>query len=231
MTMLYRLDAAADAAGRAFGATTGDDPWRGGHVAPGGFAPVITAGREMVAGPRPSQRQPRRMVPRLWGVPPPPSVWDAPPHGILTVRNLESPFWIGNLRNSEFRCLVPCTAFMEWGTTRDKEGRRRQHWFTVADQPIFAMAGVWKDSEVASFALLTCEANAALRAVGRDTMPMILPSDPAALDLWLHGDWDRARKLVAPYSSSLMRETGSASEMRDAGGSESKADGNGKPRP
>lgn len=209
MTMLYRLDVVAHGVARAFSADARDDPWRGGHVAPGGFAPVITAGREMIAGPSPSGKQPRRMVPRLWGVPPPPTVHDAARHGILTVRNLESPFWIGNLRNSEFRCLVPCTAFMEWSRPSPTDGKRRQLWFGVADQPVFAMAAVWKDSEIPGFALLTCEANAALRAAGRDSMPVILPADPAAQDLWLRGGWERARALVTPYSSSLMRERGS----------------------
>jgi len=201
--MLYRLDAAAAAVGRAFGARVGDDPWAGGHVAPGQFAPVITAGREFIAGPRPAGRTlETRMIPRLWGVPPPPSVPDARP--VLTVRNLASPFWIGNLRNSEFRCLIPATAFMEWGKPSPKDGKRRQCWFACADQPVFAMAAVWKDSEVPAFALLACEANAALRAEGRDTMPVILPPDAAARDVWLHGGWDRAQALVQPYSSSLM---------------------------
>jgi putative SOS response-associated peptidase YedK len=145
------------------------------------------------------------MIPRLWGVPPPPSAGDAR-QGIATVRNLDSPFWIGNLRNSEFRCLVPATGFMEWGAGRDAQGRRRQCWFSCADQPLFAFAGVWKDSEVPSFALLTCEANAALRAEGRETMPVILPAE--AQRIWLSGGWDRARKLVAPYSSSLMEKRG-----------------------
>jgi putative SOS response-associated peptidase YedK len=78
----------------------------------------------------------------------------------------------------------------------------------LADQAVFAIAGVWKDSEVPSFALLTCEANAALRAEGRETMPVILPPDPHAQHVWLNGGWDRARKLVAPYSSSLMELLG-----------------------
>ena len=205
MPMLYRLDAPAPAVARAFATNSRDDPWSGGHVAPGGFAPVITAGREQVAGARPQTRQPRRMVPRLWGVPPPPSVHDAPPYGIASVRNLESPFWIGNLRNSEFRCLVPATSFMEWGRVSPTDGKRRQCWFACTDQPVFAMAGVWKDSEVPSFALVTCPANAELRAQGRETMPVILPGDAASQDLWLRGGWDRASALVQPYSSSLMR--------------------------
>jgi putative SOS response-associated peptidase YedK len=212
--MLYRLDAAARDVARLLGAEARDDPWAGGHVAPGQFAPVITAGREAIAGPRPQGRAPRRMIPRLWGVPPPPSVHDSRTngrgHGILSVRNLDSPFWIGNLRNSEFRCLVPATAFMEWGRPSPTDGKRRQCWFACADQQVFAMAAVWKDSEIPSFALLACEANAALRAEGRETMPVILPPDPKALGLWLNGGWDRAKALAAPYSSSLMlvRETG-----------------------
>jgi putative SOS response-associated peptidase YedK len=203
MTLLYRLDVTATEIARRFAASAGEDPWQGGHVAPGRFAPVITTGREFIAGPRPTGEPTRRIIPRFWGVPPPPSAAD-PLRGIATVRNLESAFWIGNLRNSEFRCLVPATSFMEWGAGRDKDGKRRQRWFTLADQPLFAFAGVWKDSEVASFALVTCEANAALRAEGRDTMPVILPPDPAAHHLWLGGGWDRAQALVAPYSSSMM---------------------------
>lgn len=204
MTALYRLDADARAIGRAFGVATANDPWAGGYVAPGSFAPVITAGREFIAGPG-SSHQPWRMVPRLWGVPPPPSAAEAT-RPVLRVRNCDSPFWTGNLRNPEFRCLVPATAFMEWGAGRDREGKRHQHWFGTGDQPIFALAGVWKDSEVPSFALLTCAPNAALKAVGRDAMPVILPPDRGAWRIWLHGGWDSASALLQPYSSSLMRE-------------------------
>lgn len=203
--MLYRLDAPARDVARLLGAEAGNDPWTGGTVSPGQFAPVITAGREEVAGPRPQDGRPKRLIPRLWGVPPPRSVQEAPARGILTVRNLESPFWIGNLRNCEFRCLIPATAFMEWGHPSATDGKRRQQWFSCADQPLFAMAGVWKDSEIPSFALLTCAPNAALREAGKDAMPVILPPDPAVWDMWLNGRWDRAQALVAPYASSLMR--------------------------
>ena len=203
MTMLYRLDAAAADIAQTFAARQGDDPWQPGHIAPGCFAPVITTGREFVAGPRPPGEPARRIIPRQWGVPPPRSAGEDG-RAILTVRNLDSPFWIGNLRNSEFRCLVPATRFMEWGKGRDKAGKRRQCWFALADQPLFAFAAVWTDSEVPSFALLSCEPNAALRHEGRETMPVILPADARAHDLWLQGDWGRAKALVAPYPSSLM---------------------------
>ncbi len=201
MTALYRLDAPAAAVAAQFCARAGDDPWAGGYVAPGSFAPVITAGREFVAGPGPKSQaelQPRRMIPRLWGVPPPPAAADSG-RAVLTVRNPDSPFWIGNLRNSEFRCLAPSTSWFEWGAGIDVEGRRERFAITCKDQPLFALAGVWKDSEVPSFALLTCPANALLRSIGRERMPVVLPATMAAQDQWLHGGWDKAQALVTPF--------------------------------
>ena len=206
MTVLYRLDATAPEVAAQFGASPGADPWQGGHIGPGSFAPIITAGREAIAGPR-TERQPRRMVPRLWGVPPPGMPVDVR-NGVLSVRSLESPFWIGNLRNSEFRCLIPATAFMEWGRADPTTGKRRQHWLGCSDQPLFAFAGVWMDSEIPSFALLTCEPNAALRELGCFAMPVILPPDPGAWQAWLNADWARASQLLAPYSSSLLVDRG-----------------------
>lgn len=205
MTMLYRLDATARQIAACLGVRKGADPWAGGYVAPGSFAPVVTAGREFVAGPRPAGQAELRMIPRLWGVPPPPLAGDTPREGIANVRKPDSPFWIGNLRNSEFRCLVPATSFMEWGKGPTAEGKRRQYWYAIADQPVFAMAGVWKDSEVPSFALLTCAPNAALRDAGRGAMPVILPAGGEAQRLWLDGAWARASTLLVPYASSLMR--------------------------
>lgn len=204
MTVLYRLDCPADRIARHFGARAGDDPWAGGTVSPMQFAPVLTTGREAVAGPRGAD-QPLRIVPRQWGVPPPPSAGETG-RGVLSVRNPDSPFWIGNLRNSEFRCLVPATAVIEWGRTDPTTGKRRQLWLGCTDQPLFALAGVWKDSEVPSFALLTCEPNAVWRAAGRDTMPVILPADPRVWLTWLRGEWKRAAELLVPYPSSLLVE-------------------------
>lgn len=202
--MLYRLDSTAAAIAAQFGAAVGGDPWASGTVGPMQFAPVLTTGREFIAGPR-KERQPLRMIPRQWGVPPPPAAGETG-RGVLTVRNPDSPFWIGNLRNSEFRCLVPATAVMEWGRVDPTTGKRRAHWFGSADQPLFAMAGVWKDSEVPSFALLTCSPNAVWRDAGREAMPVILPDDPVAWGKWLRGEWKQAEALLQPYSSSLIAE-------------------------
>ena len=204
MTVLYRLDATAAQVAAQFAAAAGADPWRGGHIGPGQFAPVLTHGREAMAGPG-RAGQPLRMVPRLWGVPPPGMPVDAR-NGVLSVRNAASPFWIGNLRNAELRCLIPATAFMEWGRKDPQSSKRPAHWLSCTDQSLFAFAGVWKDSEVPSFALLTCEPGALLREIGCFSMPVILPADPGAWQLWLNADWARAAQLIAPYSSSRLAD-------------------------
>lgn len=184
-----------------FGARAGNDPWERGYIAPVKFAPVVTAGRDFIAGPNPSLRGPSggrlqpRITPRLWGVQPPPNA-DDPTRRIAHIRNPDSPFWIGNLRNSEFRCLIPATSFMLWGSETDYEGRRLKHWFAPEDQRIFAIAGVWKDEEIPGFAILTRDARGAAKEAGCRSMPLILPGGDVAHQTWLHGGWDRARALI-----------------------------------
>ncbi|MEM7690545.1 MAG: DUF159 family protein [Pseudomonadota bacterium] len=206
MPRLYRLDAPAANIADAFGAHSGRDPWKGGYVAPDNFAPVITAGRDYIAGPRPSNRafvQPR-MVPRLWGVMPPPKA-DNPARRIATLRNPDSPFWIGHLRNSEFRCLLPATAVMVWGAGTDYEGRRLKHWLALEGAAIFAMLGVWKDEDVPAFALLTTNARGLSRKLGAATMPLVVPPQSREAQAWLHGGWDAAQELArAPIQPPLV---------------------------
>lgn len=186
MCLLYRLDSVAREIARTFDAEPGDDPWAGDYVAPGKFAPVV-----IMADGR------RRLVPRLWGVPPPARA-DRP---VCNVRNLASPFWIGTLRHTQFRCLVPVTRFMEWGGSK---GARSRHWFRIPSEPVFAFAGIWRDSEIASFAFLTTEPNSLVAAVHPKAMPVIL--HPEDHDRWLTADWPDIATLAAPYPSQLMIE-------------------------
>jgi len=206
MTRLYRLDAQAADIADAFGARAQNDPWAGGYVAPEKFAPVITAGRDFIAGPRPANRalEPR-MVPRLWGVLPPPNS-DDPTRRIAHVRNTQSPFWIGNLRNSEFRCLIPATAIMVWGSGTDYEGRRIKHWVGLEGYPVFALLGVWKDEEVPAFAAVTKAAGGLARALGSDTMPIVVAPTGRAAQTWLHGGWNGAQTLIKPGSEQALIE-------------------------
>ncbi|HZV19171.1 MAG TPA: SOS response-associated peptidase family protein [Sphingobium sp.] len=194
MTHLYRLDATAAETARRFGAEAGDDPWVGGYAAPGRFAPVIIGGAK--GG--------RFVVPRLWGVPPPISVTATDARPITSVRNTASPFWIGNLRHTSYRCLVPATAFQLWAQGKDPAtGRSVAHWFSLAATPLFAFAGIWRDSEVPSFAILACEANRLIASVNPVTMPLILHAEDH--ERWLRADWRSAQALVTPFPSQLMQ--------------------------
>jgi putative SOS response-associated peptidase YedK len=184
MCNLYRLDAPADQIAYVFDAERGGDPWDGGYVAPQKFGPVITGERRRV------------MRPMHWGFPPPPSG----SRPVTNVRNLESPFWIGNLRHTELRCLVPVTRFQEWS---GEKGAKQQHWFSVPNQPIFAFAGIWRDTtDMPVFAFLTTEPNELVRPIHPKAMPMILHAED--YDTWLTADWKDAQKLVAPFPSQLM---------------------------
>lgn len=195
MCLLYRLDTPTADIARLFDADPGGDPWAGDYVAPGKFAPVVVQG-----GPG-HDADARRIVPRLWGVPPPPRIAADGGKPVYNVRNLDSPFWSGTLRHAELRCLVPVTSFMEWGGTK---GARTRHWFSVPSEPVFAFAGIWRDHEVPSFAFLTTEPNPLVGAVHPKAMPVILHSYD--YDRWLTADWRDARRLVEPFPSQLMVE-------------------------
>lgn len=188
MTNLYRLDAPARTVAAAFDAEAGDDPWTGDYVAPGRPAPVIVSdGR---GGAR------RFLRPKLWGVPPPPK-GDRP---VTNVRNLQSPFWIGTLRHSELRCLVPATVFALWSGA---EGARRQHWFSVPGRPVFAFAGIHRQGEDwPCFAILACDPNRLVGHYQPKGMPVILHQQDYAT--WLCGEWRDAVALAVPYPSQSM---------------------------
>ena len=163
MSAAYRLEANAAQIAQSLRADAAGDVWAGGQISPASYAPVVVSTRE----------RGRHLAPRLWGVPPPPNARD--PYVVPFVRNLDSPFWIGNLRHTQFRCLVPMTGFWQRG-----------EWFTATDQPIFACAGLWRDSEIPSFAIITSGEGQA--------MPLLLT--PETYDIWLHADFKLARKLV-----------------------------------
>lgn len=185
---LYHLDRDAAAIGRAFGADVGQDPWSGGHISPLNPAPVIVSNGRTGAK--------RYLKPRLWGVPPPPS-GNSP---ITSVRNLNSPFWIGTLRHPELRCLVPATSFSIWSS---RSGQNRQYKIRVDAMPIFAFAAIMRQTEDwPSFAILHGDANRLLRHYRDTPMPIIIAPDD--YDRWLTGEWRDACQLVTPWPAQQM---------------------------
>ena len=107
------------------------------------------------------------------------------------------------------RCLVPASGFYEW---TGEPGRKIPHAITVADQPVFAFAGLWESwndksqpgaPPVETYTLLTTNANRALAAV-HDRMPVILAA--ADQERWLHASPEEAAQLLRPYADDAMRE-------------------------
>lgn len=85
------------------------------------------------------------------------------------------------------RCLIPATGFYEWR----REGKTRIPFcFTMLDDSIFALAGIWESWRdpapagkiVETVSILTTGANVLLDDI-HDRMPVIL--QPADYDLWL----------------------------------------------
>ncbi len=112
----------------------------------------------------------------------------AKPKPVNNIADMRKGMWIGLARKPEWRCLIPLTAFAE---AEGPKGAKTRTWFSVKDQPIFAWAGLWRDSAewgpVYSGVMTDC--NEAIRPV-HDRMPVLL--HPDEYDRWLHGSFDDA---------------------------------------
>lgn len=125
---------------------------------------------------------------------------------VTNVRNYTSPFWRSALANPERRCLVPFTAFSEYGQTRGEDGKLPLHWFDVPSRPIVSFAGVWRPAEGgAVFAFLTTEPNPLVAPIHPKAMPVLLDGEDE--DRWLTCSFDDAVALAKPYPSQLMSAT------------------------
>jgi putative SOS response-associated peptidase YedK len=106
------------------------------------------------------------------------------------------------------RCLIPADGFYEWKKDRKT---KTPFCFTMADDSIFAFAGLWEtwknpDGQlVETCSIITTTPNSLLQDV-HDRMPVILPDD--AYDLWLDPGYqktDAVRDLLNPFNPTLMR--------------------------
>jgi len=120
---------------------------------------------------------------------------------VTNVRNLASPFWRSALVNPARRCLVPVSAFSEYGP--GEKGKLPLFWFDVPSRPIFSFAGIWRPTEAgAVFAFLTCEPNAIVAPIHPKAMPVILHEGDEAR--WLVAPVEEAVAMASPFPSQLM---------------------------
>lgn len=109
------------------------------------------------------------------------------------------------------RCLQVATGFFEWHV--DGAGRKAPYYIHLADQAVFAFAGLWDRSvksdgtAVDSVVHITMPANELMTHVHNagnnpHRMPAILKREDH--DAWLHGTMDQARAALGPYDAGLM---------------------------
>lgn len=196
MCNLYRMTTNADAMRLLFAPleTGGANLMPMEEIYPEAMAPVIVRGE---AG------APRRLKTMRWGWPP----FGEIRRPITNVRNLASPMWRSAIADPARRCLVPATAFSEWSATPDPAtGRKRKHWFAMADDGPFAFAGLWRPTaDGPRFAFLTAAPNATVGAVHPKAMPVLLTPGTLA-DAWLSADGPGACAMQQPFPDAAMKE-------------------------
>ncbi len=130
------------------------------------------------------------------------STFNARMEGLATSASFRGPW-----RHAQ-RCLVPARGFYEWHVEAD--GRKQPYYVRLADQDIFAFAGLWERSRredgswLASCTLITRPANrlmAEIHNAGR-RMPVILPRERR--NDWLQVPVAAAEELLAAYPDALM---------------------------
>lgn len=156
----------------------------------------------------------RELASLTWGMPTPIEYLksrDAPDTGVTNIRNTGSPHWRKWL-GVEHRCVVPASAFSEYGQKHDPVTKRKPlHWFALDEtQPLFFFAGIWtpwrgtrgsnrtpRAGDHQLFAFLTTEPNGVVRPIHPKAMPVILTSLDE-VETWLTADWKEAKALQRP---------------------------------
>jgi putative SOS response-associated peptidase YedK len=101
------------------------------------------------------------------------------------------------------RCLILADGFYEFTNPADPQKKRKDKWlFTVRDQPIFCIAGIWRETEIGeAFAMLTMEPGPDM-APYHDRQIVIL-----AREAW--ADWldpaVSAKSLIKPLGAGVLR--------------------------
>ncbi len=114
---------------------------------------------------------------------------ESKPKPVNNIADLSSFMWKFVAPRPENRCIIPVTAYAE---AEGLKGAKTRTWFGLKDRPLFAWAGMWKDSDDwgAVFSGLMTDCNEFVAPV-HHRMPVLLFEDE--YDQWLHGSLDDVR--------------------------------------
>ena len=139
------------------------------------------------------------------GEPPKYSTINARIESVTTAASYRGPWSRGQ------RCLQLASGFFEWHV--DESGRKAPYYIHLADQPVFAFAGLWDRSvrpdgtAIESVVHITLPANDLMRFVHNGgnnphRMPAILRREDQAA--WLSGTLEQARAALGAYPADVM---------------------------
>lgn len=184
MCNLYRLTNANSEVAHLFDAVVGQVGNTGGDVYPGYPGLVVAAGelRSMVWG------FPLVLKSKKTGQPLKPQ-----PVNNARADKLDSFMWRYSF--AERRCLIPVTEFAE---AEGEPGSKTRTWFSLPNQDLFAVAGIWRDTPEwgPAYSMVMTEACIHVADV-HDRMPVILRREDWGD--WLDGPPDAAGLLCRPY--------------------------------
>lgn len=125
---------------------------------------------------------------------------ESKPKAVNNVRadKLDSFMWRYSF--AERRCLIPVTEFAE---AEGEKGSRTRTWFSLPNEELFAVAGIWRDTDEwgPAYSMVMTEACIHIADV-HDRMPVILARD--TWTDWLDGSPDDARLLCQPYPADMV---------------------------
>jgi putative SOS response-associated peptidase YedK len=136
------------------------------------------------------------------------------------VRTLHLPQWRSLVSHPANRCLIPLTEFCEWAREPTdlgdgKKPIKGEMWFAVTDQPLFAIAGFWRQvGDQRYFAMVTCDANELVAPIHPKAMITILRPDDH--ERWLTGSYDDVLALQRPYPADQMTVRGPVFPTRES---------------
>jgi putative SOS response-associated peptidase YedK len=134
------------------------------------------------------------------------------PYPMTNVRNLDLPQWRKLAEKPANRCLIPLTEFCEFTPDKHdlgdgKDPLKGEMWFSVKDQPVFAVAGFWQGTDDGNaFAMVTCEPNSLVSPIHPKAMITILRTEDC--ETWLRGSYDQIVALQRPYDVDSMAVRG-----------------------
>ncbi|MDJ0977094.1 MAG: SOS response-associated peptidase family protein [Erythrobacter sp.] len=111
---------------------------------------------------------------------------------------LDSFFWRHSFEQR--RCLIPVSA---WAEAQGPKGAKTRTWLSVLDTELFAVAGVWRDSDEFGLCysmVMTDSAGSAAHDV-HSRMPVLL--SPEQYESWLFAAPDEAKSLCTAWPGAI----------------------------